>query len=69
MYVLVIQVDALRGQVNSLRSDLKSSNSVRVQLQSQLEDSVRQKEREVHSITVDRDNLHSKVLYIIHVQH
>ena len=51
----------MRGQADSLRSDLQSSNSVRAQLQSQLEDSVRQREREVHSITVDRDNLHSKV--------
>ena len=59
------QVDALRGQLSGLRDELKSSNAVTVQLHSQLQESVRQREREVHSITVERDNLHSKVhMYI-----
>ena len=65
MLVHIQQVDALRGQVSGLRDELKSSNAVTVQLQSQLQESVRQREREVHSITVERDNLHSKVhMYI-----
>ena len=59
--VLLYQVDALRGQVSGLRDELQSSSAVTAQLQSQLQESVRQREREVHSITVERDNLHSKV--------
>ena len=47
--------------MKGLCEELQSSGSVRVQLQSQLEQSARQREREVHSITVDRDNLHAKV--------
>ena len=57
-----MQVDALRGQVSSLTDELKSSSAVTAQLQAQLQESVLQREREVHSITVDRDNLHAKVL-------
>ena len=56
-----MQVDALRGQVSGLREELGSSGAVTSQLQAQLEESARQREREVHSITVDRDNLHTKV--------
>ena len=59
--ILLFEVDALRGQVSSLRDELGASNSVTAQLQSELQESVRQREREVHSITVDRENLHSKV--------
>ena len=55
------QVDALRGQVSSLRDELQTSSATTAQLQSQLLESRRQREREVHSITVDRDNLHAKV--------
>ena len=54
-------MDALRGQVAGLRDELQSSSAVTVQLHSQLQESVRQREREVHSITVERDNLHAKV--------
>ena len=53
--------------MSGLRNELKSSNGVTVQLQSQLQESVRRREREVHSITVERDNLHSKVHVCIHV--
>jgi hypothetical protein len=59
--LLEVEVDALRGQVAGLREELGSSRAVAAQLQSQLEEAARQREREVHSITVDRDNLHAKV--------
>ena len=59
--VPLYQVDALRGQVAGLRDELHSSSAATVQLQSQLQESVRQREREVHSITVERNNLHAKV--------
>ena len=56
-----MQVDALRGQVSGLREELVSRGAVTAQLHAQLGESARQREREVHSITVDRDNIHTKV--------
>ena len=47
--------------MSGLRDELQSSSAVTAQLQSQLLESMRQREREVHSLTVERDNLHTKV--------
>ena len=47
--------------MSGLRDELQSSSAVTAQLQSQLQESMRQREREVHSLTVERDNLHTKV--------
>ncbi|CAI8038720.1 Pleckstrin homology domain-containing family A member 6 [Geodia barretti] len=60
--LLEAEVDALRGQVSGLREELVSRGAVTAQLHAQLEESARQREREVHSITVDRDNIHTKLL-------
>ena len=60
-YTTCAQVDALREQVSGLHAELQSSSAVTTRLQSQLQEAVRQREREVHSITVERDNLHIKV--------